>query len=115
MNPCQLTTKGSTRAGVNLNSGSPLTASTVGFTRAPTRASEAVAPFQWMGTKIDRRGISPLVRRRTTIRPQRVATRTRAPSPKPNLNASAGCMSTNGSGRWLPRRGERPVRVMVCH
>ena len=36
-----------------------------------------------MGTKIEPRAISPLVRSRATIRPQRVTTRTSAPSRAP--------------------------------
>ncbi len=31
---------------------------------------------------------------------------------RPKLSASAGCMSTKGSGRCAASRGERPVRVM---
>jgi hypothetical protein len=81
-----------------LNSGSPETGSTIGLTSVPTRASDENPPFQWIGTKIMPRGISPVMRKRTMMDPQRVATRTSSPSRVPASNASCACMSTYGSG-----------------
>ena len=70
--PCHATTKGTTHAGVCLNSGSPDNGSTAGLIKAPTRASAANMLFQCMGTNIMRLGMSPLIRSRATSEPQRV-------------------------------------------
>ncbi len=113
--PCQATSNGSTITGVCLNSGSPETGSTTGLTTAPTRASEANWPFQWIGTNTLPRAMPPLMRTRATTLPQREPTRASAPSRTPASRASCGCRSTNGSGTWSASLGARPVRVMVCH
>ena len=103
------------RTGVCLNSGSPETGSTTGLTTAPTRASDAVWPLQWIGTNTSPRAMPPPCCTRATIAPQALDTRASSPSRTPYSSASCGCMSMNDSAIWSASRGALPVRVMVCH
>jgi hypothetical protein len=95
------TPKGSMRTGVCLNSGSPETGSTAGLTSAPTRASDAVWPLQWIGMNTLPRAMPPPCCTRATTAPQRLM-RASSPSFTPHSSASCGCMSMKGSARDRP-------------
>ena len=112
--PYQSAMKGSMETGVCLSSGSPDIGSTTGLVRAPTRASEAYASFQWIGANATPAGTSPSVRTRTTMDPQAERTRASSPARTANLSASATLTSMKGSATCDDSRADLPVRVMVC-
>ena len=85
------------RTGVCLNSGSPETGSTTGLTTAPTRASEAFASLQWIGTKTWPRAMPPPCTTRATIAPQALEMRASSPSRTLYSSASCGWMSMKAS------------------
>lgn len=113
--PCQATSNGSTITGVCLNSGSPETGSTTGLTTAPTRASEANWPFQWIGTNTLPRAMPPLMRTRATTLPQREPTRASAPLAHAGQQRVVRMQVDERFGHVIGELGARPVRVMVCH
>ena len=75
----------------------------------------AVASLQWIGAKIEPRCWPAVTATFRIALPCRVVTLAKPPSASFLAFASAGWISTNGSGEWAHRRGLAPVRVIVCH
>ena len=115
--PRQANSTGAIAAGVALASGCPENGSVARrdqvADRAPTRrfarssgSARTASPRCWPSLSVDLEDAGAV---------RGLDAREAAVGEAEHASASAGCTSTNGSGRCAPSRGLMPVRVMVCH